>query len=94
MYNDLLVVELTGFPVKAVLMFSVLYLVKEDPILTIGDAISSFLEHRDSTTGKVSLFSLRDCKNAHDSIPRLWNNTQFRWGSTVSKIWRGTIIVV
>jgi hypothetical protein len=51
--------------VKAVLMLFIVYSIKENPLMTMGDAVASFLDERDVTTASMGLMSLYDCKKGY-----------------------------
>lgn len=72
---------------KAALMFYVAFCIKEDPLMTMGDAVASFLENEDPSTRDMCLASSRDFKHdkAYGSGPRQWQGTQYRWKDVTSK---------
>lgn len=72
-------------PGKAALMCLVIYFTKEDPLLTMGDAVASFLGRTDPTTGDLGLVSLNECKGGYDIGPKPWHNHRWRWLDTTSR---------
>lgn len=55
-------------------MWFVIYSTKENPLLTMGDAVASFLDKRDPTTKSLSLLSLHDCKADYDAGAKPWHD--------------------
>ncbi|KAH9878106.1 hypothetical protein J1614_003323 [Plenodomus biglobosus] len=72
---------------KAALMFYVAFCIKEDPLMTMGDAVASFLENEDPSTRDMCLASSRDFTHdkAYGSGRRQWQGTQYRWKDVTSK---------
>jgi hypothetical protein len=66
--------KLTSTSVKAALMFYIVYSTREDPLMTLGDAIASFLETKDATTQYQSNFA-----------PHPWTNSKAKWREATSK---------
>ncbi|KAF1928320.1 uncharacterized protein M421DRAFT_63465 [Didymella exigua CBS 183.55] len=77
---------------KALLMWFVIYSTKEDPLLTMGDAVASFLDERDPTTVRSSLISLHDCKADYDAGAKPWRDQRTRWKDTTSRLRRGVTL--
>lgn len=66
-------------------MWFVIYSTKENPLLTMGDAVASFLDKRDPTTKNLSPLSLHDCKVGYDAGAKPWHDQRSRWKDTTSK---------
>ncbi|KAF2846178.1 hypothetical protein T440DRAFT_246501 [Plenodomus tracheiphilus IPT5] len=73
--------------VKAALMFYIAFRVKEDPLMTMGDAVASFLESKDPPTRNMCLASFMSFKRkkSYSPGPRPWQNAQYRWKDVTSK---------
>jgi hypothetical protein len=73
---------------KAILIFYTALGTKENPLLTMGDAVASFLERKDETTRGMCLLSVRDVK-AHDQYllagPQAWKGGQRRFKDVTSR---------
>jgi hypothetical protein len=60
----------------------------EEPLLTMGDAVASFLEQEDPTTRNMCLLTLHDVKNSRHYFrvgPREWTNEKRRWKDVTSR---------
>ncbi|KAH5234289.1 hypothetical protein HBI62_025840 [Parastagonospora nodorum] len=81
--------------VKAALMFYIACCVGDDPLITMGDAVASFLERADTTTKDMCLLSIRDVrKKVLESGPRPWVNVRSRWKDVASKKRRLTTLTL
>lgn len=69
---------------KAALMFCVVNSMKEDPLMTMGDAVASFVDAEDPRTEDVSLFHLRGRIKGYSAGIKLWTNPTYSWGETMS----------
>jgi hypothetical protein len=79
---------------KAMVLLYTLLVVKENPLLTIGDAISSFFERKDKTTGGMCLMDKdnidwwqRSSKlswSVPEEQPRIFRRSRKRWYTAVS----------
>jgi hypothetical protein len=65
-------------------MFSVIFLIKGNPFMTIGDAVASFLDNRDETTINTGLISIRDIKKDYGAGANSWENRRWRWKDVTS----------
>jgi hypothetical protein len=76
-----------SYAVKAALMFYVAFAVWDEPLMTIGDAVASFLDREDATTKDMCLSRVRDSKSLgrNQVGPRLWTDRQYRWKDVTSK---------
>ncbi|KAF2030263.1 hypothetical protein EK21DRAFT_112181 [Setomelanomma holmii] len=80
---------------KAVLMYLVAFRVRDEPLITMGDAVASFLETNDPTTKNMCLFSVRDVKKTgYQTGAREWQNPRLRWKDVVSRKRRATTIAI
>jgi hypothetical protein len=75
------------YAVKAALMFYVAICIRDEPLMTIGDAVTSFLDREDLNTKDMCLFMVKDSKShGSDQVgPRVWNDIQYRWKDVTSK---------
>jgi hypothetical protein len=78
--------------IKALLLAWTFYKVKEKPLITIGDAVGSFLERTDNTTKGLCLMENRDLsdweaygKGEGQPLPKTLSRTRRHWASIVSK---------
>lgn len=65
-------------------MFSVIFLIKGNPLMTIGDAVVSFLDNRDETTISTGLISIQDMKKDYGAGVNTWENRRWRWKDATS----------
>ncbi|KAH7392189.1 hypothetical protein DE146DRAFT_661877 [Phaeosphaeria sp. MPI-PUGE-AT-0046c] len=70
---------------KAILMFYIAYSKKSSPLATIGDAIASFLDEKDSTTASMGPTNVYDVKNGFQMGAVTWGNPRWRWKDATSK---------
>ncbi|KAJ8109018.1 hypothetical protein OPT61_g7764 [Boeremia exigua] len=70
---------------KALLMFYVVYSLEDNPLMTMGDAVASFLDKRDATTEYVGLISIRDAKRGYSAGATTWEDPRRRWKDATSK---------
>jgi hypothetical protein len=75
-------------------MFYVLYSVKDDPIMTMGDAVSSFLQNEDTKTKDRSLSSFQNFREGYSSGAKVWENAQLLWKDATSRTRRATTLVM
>ncbi|KAF1994291.1 hypothetical protein P154DRAFT_549157 [Amniculicola lignicola CBS 123094] len=86
--------------IKAGLIWYTVVKIKEDPLITMGDAVASFLERNDPTTKDMCLLTLKDIKkrsawpNFSPPRPKAWSDTQYRWKDVVSKTRRITTLLM
>lgn len=77
--------------IKAVLIFYTAFGTKEDPLMTMGDAVASFLERRDPTTKGMCLLSRSDVKKQKGYFPagpKEWTGKKRRWKDVTSHLRR------
>jgi hypothetical protein len=60
-------------------MFSVIFMIKGNPLMTIGDAVASFLDNRDESTMNTGLISIHDIKKDYGAGANIWDNRRWRW---------------
>ena len=91
-FNRQLVFVVIAFNLaKALVLVYVFVAVKENPLLTIGDAVASFLKQPDDTTSGLCLMSkenINQWKNRHlvsERVGRPYDPTRKRWSTVVSK---------
>ena len=68
-------------------MFYITFNVHDEPLMTMGDAVASFLGKNDPTTKDMCLSSFQDFKmnKGYSAGPRQWHNKRFRWKDVTSK---------
>ncbi|KAF2821148.1 hypothetical protein CC86DRAFT_359821, partial [Ophiobolus disseminans] len=76
--------------VKGALMFYTAFGVKEEPLMTLGDAVSSFIEEPDQSTTGMCLVSFKDIRKQgmHGTGSRIWTRPRYRWESNTSRLRR------
>jgi hypothetical protein len=83
--------------VKALLMFFIAFRIRDNPVITIGDALASFLSKPDTSTRNMSFLDITDIrkkKEGFKSGPKQWNNKQYHWKDTTSKTRRFITIIM
>jgi hypothetical protein len=73
---------------KAAVMCYVALGIKENPVMTMGDAVASFLEKRDLTTRDMCLLSMRDARHRGGYFrvgPKQFEHKGHLWKDVVSK---------
>ena len=73
---------------KAILIFYTAFGIKEEPLMTMGDAVASFLEFQDPSTVNMCLTSIKDMKRVKQSFnagPRRWSDKTHHWRDATSK---------
>jgi hypothetical protein len=77
-------------------MFYVAFHVHDEPLMTMGDAVASFLNSEDTTTRNMCLSTLADFKNrqGYQVGPRQWSPKGDRWKDVTSKSRRAFTAVV
>jgi hypothetical protein len=80
--------------VKAALMFYVAYSTKESPLMTMGDAVASFLDDKDDTTNDMGMFSIHDHRKNYSSGASAWDDRPWRWKDATSKKRRATTLIL
>jgi hypothetical protein len=86
---------------KAMLMLYITFRVKKEPLMTMGDAVASFMEQNDPTTRKMGTATRNEVKihNRWDPMgprewkPRKWKLVSYKWYDTTSKTRRITMFV-
>ena len=85
------------FPtVKAGIMFYVAFCVHDEPLMTMGDAVASFLDKKDMATKNMCLSTLADFQDrkGYQMGPRQWSDKGYRWKDVTSKSRRITTVVM
>ncbi|KAF2439612.1 hypothetical protein P171DRAFT_525453 [Karstenula rhodostoma CBS 690.94] len=81
---------------KAVLIFYTALGTKENPLMTMGDAVASFLERTDETTKGMCLLSVRDVKTHNQYFPagpKAWAGERRRLKDVASRKRRSVTFV-
>ena len=79
---DLITVVIVFNILKALLMCYAVFGISEEPLMTLGDGISSFLRTPDTSTLGCCLFTKKDFNNTGlvwQPIARQWHCTNMRW---------------
>lgn len=74
--------------IKTGLIFYTAFWIKEEPVVTIGDAVSSFMENEDRTTRGMCLLSLQDVKTKNRNswlLPKQYIDKRYRWKDAISR---------
>jgi hypothetical protein len=84
---------------KAILIFYVAFgtTSTEEPLLTMGDAVASFLEEEDHTTKDMCLLTVHEVKASKHHFPlgpREWKAPRYRWKDVTSLRRRITTILM
>ena len=66
-------------------MFYIVYSLEDNPLMTIGDAVASFLDERDITSKHLGLLSIRNAKQGRSAGATIWNSPRQRWKEATSK---------
>lgn len=79
--------------IKVILMVWVVLQVKESPLMTMGDAVASFLTEADPTTEDMCLLTKKEFRSKEYRFqkmfkkgPRPFSEKRHRWGSAVSRV--------
>jgi hypothetical protein len=67
-------------------MFYIAFRIGDEPLMTMGDAVASFLENQDHTTENMCLSTVKDLKQHKTYVvgPRQWTDTKYRWKDVTS----------
>ncbi|KAH7551297.1 hypothetical protein BM1_09613 [Bipolaris maydis] len=88
----LVIVTVVNF-LKAILMFYIVFKPFDQPLLTMGDAVASFLDDPDPSTRDMCLLSIRDTRHGHFRAGvRRWLTPKASWMDAMSKT-RRTITI-
>lgn len=82
---------------KAVLILYTVFYVKDNPLMTMGDAVASFMEDRDPTTKDLCLLTMHDLKQHRDFFPagpREWSGQKYRWKDVTSRTRRTVTLIM
>lgn len=82
-----IIVTVLNFIKTAVILYTA-FRIKETPLMSIGDAITSFLETTDHTTVNMCLASNKDCKKIKNNFfagPREWKSRKYYWKDAPSR---------
>ncbi|KAH3907652.1 hypothetical protein HBI56_180480 [Parastagonospora nodorum] len=71
---------------KAMLMFHIVFSTKRKPIITMGDAVASFLDDRDATTTNMGPISSHDCERGYNAGATTWKDTTSKKRRTVTLV--------
>jgi hypothetical protein len=80
--------------VKAALMLCTYFSAKEDPLMTIGDALASFLDKQDAVTKDVGLLTIRSCRKKYRPGARPWRDFHWQWKDVISRTRRAAVLVL
>ncbi|KAF2737403.1 hypothetical protein EJ04DRAFT_574588 [Polyplosphaeria fusca] len=74
--------------VKAIIIFYTAFRVKESPLMTMGDAVASFMDSQDPTTKDMCLLTMGDAKQHKGYFPagpKTWTQRKNRWKDVISR---------
>ncbi len=81
--------------VKTCLMIYIAFFLPHEPLVTMGDAVASFLTTPDPTTEGMCLFSQRDFRSKHTvAEPRQWLDRRYRWKDATGRTHRATTFIL
>lgn len=66
-------------------MFYIVYSTNENPLMTMGDAVASFLDERDIATKNAGLQTLADTKKGYSVGVNTWSDPRRRWKDATSR---------
>lgn len=76
-------------------MFYIAFCIRDEPLITMGDAVASFLGKSDPTTKNMCLLSIRDVRRkGYQAGARQWLNERLKWKDVVSKKRRATTLAL
>ncbi|KAF2475426.1 uncharacterized protein BDR25DRAFT_279479 [Lindgomyces ingoldianus] len=87
-----ILVTILNFLKGGVILYTVFY-VNEEPLMTMGDAVASFIEKTDPTTRNMCILTMKDAKKHKGYFPagpREWDLKVYRWKDVTSKTRRIT----
>jgi hypothetical protein len=76
------------------MMFYTYVSMKEDPLITIGDAIASFLDKRDVTTKEIGLLTIDNSRERFRPSSSSWHGPHLRWKHAASQTRRKSVLVL
>lgn len=68
-------------------MFYTVFTTTEEPLITMGDAVASFLENEDASTRNNCLLTVKEVRSGYNQAVTevaVWEDPQFRWRDTTS----------
>ena len=62
-------------------MFYIAFRIRDEPLMTMGDAVASFLRDEDPTTKNMCLSTIEDSRlyKKYETAARQWTDTKYRW---------------
>jgi|TARA_R110002003_G_scaffold117_23_gene10482 hypothetical protein len=76
-------------------MYFVAFRIRDEPLITMGDAVASFLEQADPTTKNMCLLSIHDVrKSGYQAGAREWLDRRLRWKDVASRKRRATTLAM
>jgi hypothetical protein len=82
--------------VKVAIMFFIAFNIRDAPLLSVGDAVASFLDKADTSTRNMCLVTLGQSRNLIevDTRPLQWHDRLYRWKDATSKARRGMTLLL
>jgi hypothetical protein len=69
--------------------------VPDEPLITMGDAVASFLQKNDSSTKNMCLLSIHDVRsNGYKAGARAWDDRRFRWKDVATRKRRNIMLAM
>lgn len=75
-------------------MFYIAYTAEGNPLVTVGDAIASFIDEKDSTTVSMGPVGVHDIKKGYLGTIITWSDPRWRWKDATSKTRRATTLTL
>lgn len=68
-------------------MYYIAFHIHDEPLMTMGDAVASFLEKEDSTTKDMCSSTLEDFRNRRGFLVqrRQWSDKRHRWKDVTNR---------
>lgn len=81
--------------IKALLIYYTIFIIKDGPILTMGDAVASFIQRPDPRTKGLCLSTVKHLKqHSYQTTPQPWRVKTDRWKDATSKTRRATALTM
>jgi hypothetical protein len=75
-------------------MFYTYFSTKEEPLMTIGDALASFLDKRDAATKELGLFTVYNRSKRYRPGANSWRDPHWRWKNATSQTRHAVVLVL
>jgi hypothetical protein len=75
-------------------MFSIVFFVKDYPLMTMGDAVASFLDERDIETRDIDLRTIHNARKSYNEFDTTHKSLIRRWKDATSKKRRAFTLIL